>query len=199
MRRPGVRIPLPPAYALRHEKRRLSRRSETKADFHCDLASVPQRLRLGRPVFFLRGPLSTRSAMKGFYYVYILVSEADGRLHYSGLTRDLNTRLAEHNRGKSEGNALTPRNTGHGKSKQQSHFDRKLKLAVLNVILRQDLDVNLRAATYDSFRVRRSADLAKRTRSFHRATGTRRATTLKEVSVRPQSWPSKEKVTDPLR
>jgi predicted GIY-YIG superfamily endonuclease len=38
--------------------------------------------------------------MKGFYYVYILVSEADGRLHYSGLTRDLNTRLAEHNRGK---------------------------------------------------------------------------------------------------
>ncbi|MFZ0917962.1 MAG: GIY-YIG nuclease family protein [Candidatus Udaeobacter sp.] len=37
---------------------------------------------------------------KGFYYVYILVSEADERLHYSGLTRDLNTRLAEHNRGK---------------------------------------------------------------------------------------------------
>ena len=100
MRRPGVRIPLPPAYALRHKKRRVSRRSETKADFQCDLASVPQRLRLGRPAFFLHGPLSTRSAMKGFYYVYILVSEADGRLHYSGLTRDLNTRLAEHNSGK---------------------------------------------------------------------------------------------------
>src|SRR6266481_1804237 len=148
MRRPGVRIPLPPAYALRHKKRRLSRRSETKADFQCDLASVPQRLRLGRPAFFLHGPLSTRSAMKGFYYVYILVSEADGRLHYSGLTRDLNTRLAEHNRGK------CPHTSKHRpwKSKQQSDFDRKLKLVVLNVMLRQDPDVNLRAATCDSFR-----------------------------------------------
>jgi hypothetical protein len=87
--------------------------------------------------------------MKGFYYVYILVSEADGRLHYSGLTRDLNTRLAEHNRGEMP---LTPRSTAHEKSKQQSHSDRKQKLAVLNVILRQDPDVNLRAATCDSFR-----------------------------------------------
>ena len=35
--------------------------------------------------------------MTGFYDVYTLVSEADGRIH--GLTCDLNTRLAEHNRG----------------------------------------------------------------------------------------------------
>src|SRR5436190_23917311 len=97
MRRPGVRIPLPPAYALRHKKRRLSRRSETKADFQCDLASLPQRLRLGRPAFFLDDP---RSTMTAFYYIYILVSEADGRLYYSGLTLDLNTRLAAHNSGK---------------------------------------------------------------------------------------------------
>ena len=100
MRRPGVRIPLPPAYALRHEKRRLSRRSETKADFQCDLASVPQRLQLGRLAFFPSWSAFNAQRNEGFYYVYILVSEADGRLHYSGLTRDLNTRLAEHNRGK---------------------------------------------------------------------------------------------------
>jgi predicted GIY-YIG superfamily endonuclease len=53
--------------------------------------------------------------MKGFYYVYILVSEADVRQHYSGLTRDLNTRLAEHNRGKCpsqlDAQAMENRNT----------------------------------------------------------------------------------------
>ena len=41
-----------------------------------------------------------RNATTGFYDVYILVREGDGRVRYSGLTRDLNTRLAEHNRGK---------------------------------------------------------------------------------------------------
>ena len=50
--------------------------------------------------------------MKGFYCVYILVSETDGRLHYSGLTRDLNTRLAAHNRGKCP---HIHRSTGRGK------------------------------------------------------------------------------------
>lgn len=38
--------------------------------------------------------------MKAFHYVYILVSEIDDRLHYSGITDHLNARLAEHNRGK---------------------------------------------------------------------------------------------------
>ena len=38
--------------------------------------------------------------MKAFHYVYILVSEVDNSLHYSGMTGDLNARLAEHNRGK---------------------------------------------------------------------------------------------------
>ena len=38
--------------------------------------------------------------MKAFHYVYILVSETDNRLHYSGITAYLNARLAEHNRGK---------------------------------------------------------------------------------------------------
>jgi putative endonuclease len=38
--------------------------------------------------------------MKGFYYVYVLVSDARNEMHYSGMTRDLNGRLLEHNRGK---------------------------------------------------------------------------------------------------
>ena len=38
--------------------------------------------------------------MKDFHYVYILVSEADDEAHYSGMTRDLKTRLIDHNRGK---------------------------------------------------------------------------------------------------
>jgi putative endonuclease len=38
--------------------------------------------------------------MKGFHYVYILISEANDELHYNGVTRDLNARLVEHNRGK---------------------------------------------------------------------------------------------------
>ena len=103
MRRPGVRIPLPPAYALRHEKWRLSRRRSPrrpKADFQCDLASVPQRLRLGRPAFFTDDHGKRLSdLMKDFYYGYILVSESDGETHYTGITHDLTARLSKHNQG----------------------------------------------------------------------------------------------------
>ena len=38
--------------------------------------------------------------MTSFYYVYILISEIDEEAHYSGITRNLNARLSEHNRGK---------------------------------------------------------------------------------------------------
>ncbi len=37
--------------------------------------------------------------MNSFYYVYILVSETNEKLHYGGVTRDLNAWLSEHNRG----------------------------------------------------------------------------------------------------
>jgi predicted GIY-YIG superfamily endonuclease len=37
--------------------------------------------------------------MKRFFYVYVLVSEIDARLHYTGITRDLSGRLQEHSRG----------------------------------------------------------------------------------------------------
>ena len=44
--------------------------------------------------------MATVGSMKDFHYVYILVSEADDEAHYSGMTRDLKTRLIDHNRGK---------------------------------------------------------------------------------------------------
>jgi putative endonuclease len=37
--------------------------------------------------------------MKDFFYVYILVSQAEETIHYTGITRNLEQRLLEHNRG----------------------------------------------------------------------------------------------------
>jgi putative endonuclease len=37
--------------------------------------------------------------MRKFFYVYILVSEANEKIHYTGVSRDLEQRLLEHNRG----------------------------------------------------------------------------------------------------
>jgi predicted GIY-YIG superfamily endonuclease len=36
--------------------------------------------------------------VKGFFYVYVLVSEADETAHYTGVTQDIAGRLREHNR-----------------------------------------------------------------------------------------------------
>ena len=38
--------------------------------------------------------------MRRFYYVYILISETDPSIHYTGVTRDLSGRLKEHNSGR---------------------------------------------------------------------------------------------------
>jgi len=37
--------------------------------------------------------------MKSFFYVYILASQANEMIHYTGIARDLEQRLREHNRG----------------------------------------------------------------------------------------------------
>jgi putative endonuclease len=37
--------------------------------------------------------------MKRFFYVYVLVSQADEAAHYTGLTQNLRERLRDHNRG----------------------------------------------------------------------------------------------------
>jgi putative endonuclease len=37
--------------------------------------------------------------MKNFFYVYILVSQANEAIHYTGITCHLKERLLEHNRG----------------------------------------------------------------------------------------------------
>jgi predicted GIY-YIG superfamily endonuclease len=43
--------------------------------------------------------LAGQPLMNAFFYVYILVSEADSTIHYTGVTQDLADRLREHNRG----------------------------------------------------------------------------------------------------
>ena len=48
------------------------------------------RLRLGKP------PID----MRGFHYVYVLISEHDPDAHYTGLTDDLQERLRAHNAGR---------------------------------------------------------------------------------------------------
>jgi predicted GIY-YIG superfamily endonuclease len=61
---------------------------------------VPQRLRLGRPVFFTDDHGKGLSNLtEDFYYVYILVTEADGETHYTSITRDLAAGLSKHNQG----------------------------------------------------------------------------------------------------
>jgi len=37
--------------------------------------------------------------MQRFFYVYVLVSEADETIHYTGTTQDLQARLTKHNQG----------------------------------------------------------------------------------------------------
>jgi putative endonuclease len=37
--------------------------------------------------------------MKRFFYVYVLVSETDSSIHYTGMTQELAKRLGDHNRG----------------------------------------------------------------------------------------------------
>jgi putative endonuclease len=89
MRRPGVRIPLPPVFARSVVESEGCRAvALAKADlFH--VATSTQRA-------------TTRHAMDKmgtFTYVYILQSEIDSRRFYTGCTRDLRKRLARHNRG----------------------------------------------------------------------------------------------------
>ena len=38
--------------------------------------------------------------MRRFYYVYVLISDTNQSIHYTGVTRDLSGRLRKHNAGK---------------------------------------------------------------------------------------------------
>jgi putative endonuclease len=99
--RTGVQLPSPPTFALRHEKRRLSRRSFSVGGLCIAILSpcLKDSGLAGQPPFFITRS-SAPDLMKAFHHVYILVSEIDHRLHYSGITDHLNAGLAEHNRGK---------------------------------------------------------------------------------------------------
>jgi putative endonuclease len=63
--------------------------------------------------------------MDAFFYVYILVSEANNTLHYTRITRNLQQRLLEHNRGK------CPNSSAHRPSRIETaiafKFERKAR------------------------------------------------------------------------
>ncbi len=48
-----------------------------------------------------RSKATAWQAMRNFHYVYILVSDADPDIHYTGITQDLENRLRKHNKGDS--------------------------------------------------------------------------------------------------
>jgi hypothetical protein len=68
--------------------------------------------------------------MENFFYVYILVSEADATQHYTGITQNLPSRLNEH----IKAHAYTPPDAARGASKPQSHSDQKRRLERLKNI-----------------------------------------------------------------
>lgn len=99
MRRPGVRIPLPPAFAWSAAK---SEGCHAGA-FGEGGRSCQQPFERSKTTAWQASLLRSRSRgrlsrlMNGFYYVYILVSETNPELHYTGRTRNLAARLSKHN------------------------------------------------------------------------------------------------------
>ena len=92
MRRPGVRIPLPPVFArVADESGTVAPKVAAATEGGHLLSSLNERseLRLGKP----------RVRMAKFFYVSILQSHVDPERFYSGLTDDLPMRLKRHNSG----------------------------------------------------------------------------------------------------
>jgi len=56
---------------------------------------------LADPPACLRTQAGTARMVQDMYYVYVLKSEKDGKL-YTGHTKDLERRISEHNRGKTD-------------------------------------------------------------------------------------------------
>ena len=99
MRRPGVRIPLPP-----DPKPFGAVTPEVAAATEGGLL-LPRFLRASKTTAWQASILTDdhgkrlSDLMKDFYYVHILVSETDGEKHYTGITRNLTARLSKHNQG----------------------------------------------------------------------------------------------------
>ncbi|MGH7982380.1 MAG: GIY-YIG nuclease family protein [Candidatus Udaeobacter sp.] len=68
--------------------------------------------------------------MSDFFYVYILVTQLNESGHYTGITRDLEQRFLDHNRGI----CLNTCKTGRGESKPRLLLSSKVKPARLKNI-----------------------------------------------------------------
>ena len=89
MRRPGVRIPLPPVYA------RIAGES-----VDCRAVALAKADNFEPATSTLRATTRQAKVMVKFFYVYILQSELDPRRFYTGITDNLPPRLQAHNTGR---------------------------------------------------------------------------------------------------
>ncbi len=88
--RTGVQLPSPPAFAF------WSAAQKAKA-------ATPEQgvggLLLKLPPHAPKDYGLAGQQMQRFFYVYVLVSEADETIHYTGTTQELHARLTKHNQG----------------------------------------------------------------------------------------------------
>jgi len=87
-----------------------------KAGFHFDLFSKRSK------DYGLAG-----QQMNAFFYVYILVSEANDPVHYTGITRSLQQRLLEHSRGKCPNSSAHPFQFAIKSERKARAFEKYLK------------------------------------------------------------------------
>jgi putative endonuclease len=93
MRRPGVRIPLPPVFArVVEESEDCRAEALAKADLF-DLVDVTA-------ASYDSASQQAHKRMGKFFYIYILQSERDEDQFYTGLTDDLRKRIRSHNAGR---------------------------------------------------------------------------------------------------
>ena len=90
MRRPGVRIPLPPVFA---------RVADESGDCHAEALAKADIFGVRYMNAASYDSASQRLRMAKFFYVYVLQSNVNSERFYTGLTDDLPTRLKRHNSG----------------------------------------------------------------------------------------------------
>jgi putative endonuclease len=81
-----------------------------------------------------------------FFYVYILVSESEPGIHYTGITRNLLDRLCKHNRGE----CLHSAKHRPWKIETALAFSSEKKARAFEKYLRPDQDANSRVAIFEA-------------------------------------------------
>jgi putative endonuclease len=88
-KRTGVQLPSPPAFAF----------GATRKSEGCHAGAKRRRAILNFLSAFQKTTAWQASQMQRFFYVYVLVSEDNETIHYTGITQDVQARLIRHNQG----------------------------------------------------------------------------------------------------